>query len=445
MNSVSDLINSIKGIAGSGVTLSESIKQLDQYIRTMEPGDIVRSEPPLASAAPIAYDLWYLWCHANMMKNYHDGIDGDHFDYSSYISNNLSFLSALPGLKPVKTLRDLSKHLVGTPVKDRGFWEFREDYANNGVYWINSAVWEIVEPGRSFRYPSDGPKSFNVNDYVGYLTFPVGQLGVMEVISLLQETLMTGYTFSGGESPSEGYASRSASLPKTNEIPKVQSPPEMFPSMDSYEKDACYGRHLIEGAYLIPSEPVPSVNASNSSGLTAKALTPITDVEILASEVKTYPEDVRPKMWMRYWIHKDSVMPVPGEFIGILCKPMPAAPHVWWFQESSPILYAGNWMETRTLTSGVVASVTLEANRTDDGVGNQYSIKVQGCEITVDSTDFFSYAVGDRVAVMKIDTTAVSATTSFAWHDMVFLKSNDSKTIKSNYVIFPATFYKISH
>jgi hypothetical protein len=138
---------------------------------------------------------------------------------------------------------------------------------------------------------------------------------------------------------------------------------------------------------------------------------------------------------------------VPGEFLGILCRPVACPPHVWWFQESSPFLYAGNWVETGNLTSGVVTVVTLEADREDGGIGNQYNVKVQGCEIIVDATDFLLYAVGDRVAVLKLESTVASATKSFTWLDQYAFKETDSDVDKgrmhSTFLILPATYYKV--
>jgi hypothetical protein len=145
---------------------------------------------------------------------------------------------------------------------------------------------------------------------------------------------------------------------------------------------------------------------------------------------------------MRYWIHKDSTLPVPGEFIGILCRPVATPPHVWWFQESSPFLYAGNWMETGNLTSGVITAVTREANRTDGGIGDEYKVKIQGCEVTVYSTDFYTYSVGDRAAILKLDS-ATAATKSFTWLDQDPFLQTEENTVITDYVIIPATFYKI--
>jgi len=165
----------------------------------------------------------------------------------------------------------------------------------------------------------------------------------------------------------------------------------------------------------------------------------VQDVELFSSPMEKYTEDVKPKMWMRYWIHKSSQI-VPGEFVGILCKPNVAPPHVWWFQESSPFLYAGNWLETWNLTSGVVTEVTLEADRTDGQIGNQYKIKIQGCEVSIEASDFLLYSVGDRVAVVKMDSIETAPTKSFTWLDQPTFKKEHEGELVTNFIIIPATF-----
>ena len=169
----------------------------------------------------------------------------------------------------------------------------------------------------------------------------------MEVISVLQETDLTGYKFAAVDS-NGGYDPKLPAEVEDKDKPKTQSTPEMFPDMSDAGQNYCFGKHLIEEAYLTPD----AVSR---------------DVELFASEISGY--EVEPKFWMRYWINKDSKLPVPGEFIGILCRPVAAPPHVWWFQESAPFVYAGNWMETGTLTSGVVTVVTEEDDRDDEGIG----------------------------------------------------------------------------
>jgi hypothetical protein len=347
-------------------------------------------------------------------------------------------------------LRDLVKNLSERTYFDIYDMKWVTEWANNGIYWINTIAFEIWQNGLGQQYASDGPKGFKINDYVGYLTFPIGQLGVMEVISLIQETDLSGYDFEGVDALDNYLVKIPASDTLTDdEKPSLQSTPALFPDMKDANGNAlagenyCYGRHLIESAYLVPDEIVDSQNEKNSSGETAYAPNPKLDVELFSSKMKQYPEDVKPKKWMRYWIHKDSTLPVPGEFIGILCRPVACPPHVWWFQESSPFVYAGNWVETGNLTSGVVTVVTLEADRTDGKIGNQYRVKIQGCEVIIEASDFLVYAVGDRVAVLKLDSIVTAATKSFTWLDQPTFKSTDNLTEKITYLILPATFYKI--
>ena len=438
-------LESMKGLAGSGTVLSNAVRKLADFVGTMEPGDIVAGDN--ISAAPIGYDLWYLAFHQNMMQKYYDGTDFKYFKYDTYLSENLGFLSYLPGLKPMKVLTDMAKQLNIVPGTLSLFhfdvsmpWQ----YANNGVYWINTAFFEFRPEGLSFEYPSEGSPGFksNPNDYVGYIAFPIGQLGAMEVISLIQETELSGYAFAAYDGNDDYHALLPLTDPEDQYIPSVQSPPEMFPDMKDAGQAYCYGRHLIDGyGYCKPETPVANRNGNNSSGTTAYAPTASLDVELWADEIKDYGEDIKPKKWLRYWIHKDSTLPVPGEFIGILCRPLASPPHVWWFQESAPFLYAGNWMETQYLTSGLIVSVTLEADRTDGGVGNAYTVKIQGVSVIIYSTDFFSYSAGDRVAVLKTGSMTM-ATKAFSSFQQTSMKKVDEYVVKSTYVIIPATYYK---
>lgn len=426
---IARILESMKGVSGSGNALGEMVEKMSSFILTMEPGDYAQDNPRRTITAPVAYDLWYLFGHDNFMSHYYAEVNQDLKDYQPYLDDCFDFLKLLPGLKPLRVLRNLEQ-FVGEQIEDLPFWEpLRFQWTNNGIYWVNTAAFELWLKDLGMQYTSDGPKNFKPNDYVGYLSFPVGQLGVMEVISLIQETKIAGYTFAGCESPSSsGYEPKLPVVLEDKDKPSLQSTPEMFPDMKDAGQNYCYGKHLIESAYLVPEEAAqePAVNR---------------DVELLSSPMEKYIEDVKPKFWMRYWIHKESTLPVPGEFIGILCRPVACPPHVWWFQESSPFLYAGNWMETGNLTSGKVLEVKKEADRPAGSIGDEYLVLIQGCMVTIYPTDFFTYEVGERVAILKLDSTATKAEKSFTWLDQVTFKDTDENTVKEKYIIIPATFY----
>jgi len=421
------LIASMKGLAGSGNILSDLVGKIEGLIGMMEPGDFVQSDTGIKMAAPVASDVWYLFYHDNFLKKYYADMSEDfkHFKYGPYISVNLSFLSRLAGLKPLKVLTDLEQ--LSTDISQSVFGKlYSAEYEHNGIYWINTIAFELWGEGQGMQYASDGPDGYNPADYAGYISFPVGQLGVMEVISLLQETELSGYPFDAVKNNTL-YWPRLAADITDDKKPSLQSTPEIFPDMKDSNDNAlagqnyCFGTHLIESAYIKQDARV----------------------ELLSKKMEKYPETVEPKMWMRFWIKKTDTLPVPGEFIGILTRPVACPPHVWWFQESSPFLYAGNWMETNHFTSGVITAVTLEADRTDGGIGNEYTVKVQGCSIIAQATDFYDYKVGDRVAILKLDSTVSPATESFTWLNQTHLKAADEDTEKTNYIVVPCTFYKV--
>ncbi|MCK9311741.1 MAG: hypothetical protein M0P26_05635, partial [Bacteroidales bacterium] len=294
-NNIANLIASMKGLAGSGGVLGQAVKGMVDYLMTMEPGDIVRANPPTAIAAPIASDLWYLWYHANFLAKYYEGVsgfDGRHFDYNPYLVAQLGFLSILPGLKPLKVVCDLKQ--LTTDISTSVFGKlYHAEYANNGVYWINTMAFELCPVGISEQYPSGKPSG----DYVGYVTFPIGQLDAMEVVSLLQETDLSGYAFAAVEN----LATYHVKIPKNNgtllneEKPSLQTEYQIFPDAKNSNgnvlsgQNYCYGRHLIESAYIVPSVPKDSQNKLNSRGTTAYAPIPKLDVELFSKDTGKYP------------------------------------------------------------------------------------------------------------------------------------------------------------
>lgn len=441
MATIEQILESLKGITGTANVLAKATEKLGEAPHMMDPGDYVRKNPSKTMAAPVATDLWYLWTNVNMMAAYYPDLsanDQKYYDYTAYINENLSFLSLLPGLKPIKTVKDLKAQLSVDTYFDAYSMTIKNDWTNKGIYWINTLAFEFWTKKQGVQYPSVGSPNYkiNPNDYVGYITFPIGQLGAQEVISLLQETELMGYQFAAVDSLSNYYTKKAVTL-QDRDKPATQTTPALFPDMKDSNgnalvgKNYCYGRHLVENAYRIPTESLPGQNTDSPAGETYSQ--PVRDVELFSSDIKDYGENVKPKLWLRYWIHKDSTLPVPGEFIGILCRPVATPPHVWWFQESSPFLYAGNWMETSNLTSGIVTTVLSN---------NQYKVKVQGCEVILTSSDFFTYSAGDRVAILKIDSTAVLSTKSFRWLDQDPFINTEKGTEITDYVVIPFTFYK---
>ncbi len=144
-------------------------------------------------------------------------------------------------------------------------------------------------------------------------------------------------------------------------------------------------------------------------------------------------EDVLPHLWMRYYVKAEDTWPVPGEFIGLLCKPLSIPPHVWWFQETSPFLVSGNWFETSCYTSGIITEVL---DPEEDEAFCRYKIKVHGAEIVLAPSDFYEYAVGERVAIIR---STVTGENGFSWLDLAALEA--SEVLNLNMFIAPVSFY----
>ena len=192
-------------------------------------------------------------------------------------------------------------------------------------------------------------------------------------------------------------------------------------------KSLCPGVHLVEKGYALASR----------------------DAEYPAEPFEGY-DKILPLYSFRYYLRRDAKWPLPGEFIGLLAKPWPS--HVWWFQKTSPILYSGNWFETNHYTSGVITAILQPP---EGSFGLAYKCVVRGVEVCVASSDFYGYAVGDRVAIVRLnDLDRVTDRTkgNFKWKEMEDLiarekfdretPSNLPYIVNPNMMIVPMSFYK---
>jgi len=422
-----------KGAAGTGNLigqLARMVKPGDKTNIVVEPGDFVKSltgaGKPLAVSAPLAYDLWYLHNHVNLLTWMDEGASVE-----EYVSERLAFIReklASDGnvIYPMKGLTSTNQlyHMKAFP-----------EWVNEAKYFVQLLAFEIRVKGRAIQWDTNRThfiqvhKDINVNgvpmkmkatvteqlpleDFVGYLTFPIGQIGVMEQIAFFQENW----------SDAEGHPQY---RPDAEEKVFNPRPTQLFPPEESANTH-CYGDYLVEGYKRSEDQYYGQQLEIDCAGIPAPFYG---------------GKDVKPKGWLRLWIMRDDVFPAPGEFIGILCKPYPVPVHCWWFQESNPFLYAGNWVETGNLSSGIVKSVTLEADRTDGGVGDEYKILYRGIEITVYASDFHRYEVGERVAVLKVRSTAKKAERAFNFWDQKQYGEPAKGSASKDYMILPFTYF----
>lgn len=135
--------------------------------------------------------------------------------------------------------------------------------------------------------------------------------------------------------------------------------------------------------------------------------------------------------WARLYLTNDFTWPTPGEFLGMAVKPMPNKP--WYYQLKSPFLYTANWFETEYYSSGIVTTVYDEGDPAGIGtVGKTYEIRIkEQSGVLAKSSDFAVYAVGDRVALVKV---IDSANQSHKWTEL--------GDFTLTWVIYPITFYE---
>lgn len=350
------------------------------------PGDYVRvgsdESPGISLAAPIGYDVWYLFLTDNSILPFETWQDDKR---TIEILERLEpFLSQLQGIEPLRSLRnraDLERNLDVYAMN----WYFE----NAAPRIIKEMRYETILNGNTFKYSSPGMQS----NSVGYLAFPVGQLGVMEILSVIGESMTESDSFSisAEEAIVEGK--------------------EMMPPVHN-NRGYCIGTHLVEGGYLVQGK-----------------------TEYLADDFAGQAS-IEPHRWLRYWIDENDTWPMPGEFIALLAKP--ELYHVWWFQPTYPFLYSGNFFETEYYTSGIVQEVIAPAG---DELTNVYRVWIRGYEIYLRSSDFYEFEVGDRVPVIK---KIVELNNNFDWTLLEDGKNNDSSSATSpdeDWVIAPISFY----
>jgi len=402
------LLNRLKGVSPTGGLFGRIHKLSGKSTTVLEPGDYAMTDDIDASisrltGSPIAYDVWYLLPHRKNMIN--QGLLPADAVSDEYYGNQLGFVESALGVKPMAFCRDLDSF-----VYNDNDWLVHQGVPRWDVFsewFIHMLAYELWHPKQGIQHESNGPDNQgDRSQFVGYIAFPVGQLGVMEVISIFQETVIRDDDFT---------------LPGEEQAMTESTTDYFFSMANEYTgQNKCHGTHMIESAYLVPDDVKPNVEYLEVSHI---------------DDESVYP-DVRPMFWMRYWITRDEAFPVPGEFVGILVKPLGIPPHVWWYQRSNPFLYAGNWVETQCLTSGVVVS----SLSMPDG-STEYTVTVHGRDITLKTSDYMEYAVGDRVGILKKDAVPEQPMdTSFRWADMRFISELDM--IITTYVILPIQFYQ---
>jgi hypothetical protein len=160
-------------------------------------------------------------------------------------------------------------------------------------------------------------------------------------------------------------------------------------------------------------------------------------------------EEVLPHYWMRHWLRKDGQFPVPGELVCLLCKAQSVPPHCWWYQETNPFLYSGNFFETEYYTSGIVLAVIEDTGTEDDAggrifkatavseleqrtghgeyqvqlddeftweeIGTVYKVRVKNQDLYLRASDFAEYEIDTRVAIRKAPG---RRNENFMWHSL---------------------------
>lgn len=130
----------------------------------------------------------------------------------------------------------------------------------------------------------------------------------------------------------------------------------------------------------------------------------------------------------------EAKFPYPGEFFALAIRMMPDK--YWDTQESSPFLFAGNWLDTLYYSSGIIKEVQEPS---DTQPYKTYTVQWRKNTYTpAMATDFTEYEVGDRVVLLK---NVETEKTSQLWKDDDMNPDKNDDLTSGKWVIAPMMFY----
>lgn len=389
---------------------------------------------------PVAYDIWYLFYAGNILLK---GINRDEYQTDKEWIDELieekidRFFEAVdsnrpPKIKPLKQPKP--EENVDIPLDPNSMWGVMTRGFSGGVtpmdpltnsegltsdwpYAIKEARFETIVKARGggIYVGTENPKPFKVNDepywpskpgevdskthppipafgpkeptdeeYVGYIAFPVGPIGVMWQVGFATQTSLDNDC---------------AGIHPVDFSTTVLDGGKLLPPFQ-LDQTEVPGQLLMEKGYAVKDHTVIELTSERFDDVDNPPL----------------------HFWMRYWIRKDNDLFWPGEMVCLVVRPWPL--HCWWFQESAPFLYAGTWPETEFYTSGVIRCVLdpwyetgdpPDISKDDDegyydpaedeydfNVGSKlYVVLCKNEEIIVPSSDWLEYQEGDRVGLLK--------------------------------------------
>jgi len=333
---------------------------------------------------PIAYDIWYTFPAGNVLN-----FGGKTAEET--MAKLADFFEAVDDAKPLR--------LCESPPAP-------------GPYTIKQARFEVWQTDGGPNYSSVGPKS-TTNDYVGYVAFPVGPLGVMWNISVATQSSL-------------GENGTTSSVHPVDGSNGVLSGGLLLPPFE-LSVEQIFGEELMSKGWLTTDDSVAELYAEPFAG----------------------QDDFPKHKWLRYWIKPENTTIVPGEFVGLMCRPWPL--HCWWYQETAPFVYSGTWVETEFYTSGVVKEV-IEPEEGE--VGNRYRVWVKNEEIIVKSSDFLEYEEDEQIGLLKTwregeptvpggevgPAGATPGSGVFDWQGLTL--QNTGEALNTEWVIVPVSFFE---
>ena len=356
------LLNGVSGSPGGSVVdlgvHAASMHYLNDGATPMAVPHYVSNE--VTTSLPVASDVWYLFADDTVIPYVDRNSRQINEEKTRLLEEYL-----LPLLERIlNDLKPLRRPMRAVDIQNG---------VNNGRYTLKRMRFEAWNPRQSQRFPG-APSYYDrigshveINQTCAYLSFPVGPMGCMQVLSIVVPEVTvamrnTGqwsddFTLDVGGSRGHGWGG-------------------LFPHVVNSDDNRCVGLHIVESMY-IPASPQIEYPAPHYYG----------------SDEQTAHQ------WLRYYLKKDDVWPTPGTHVFMLGRPSPL--HCWWFQESSPLAFAGGVFETAYYTSATVVRTLTQAEAGVGVVGQILLVEIYGQQLYVRASDFYPYQDGERVALLK--------------------------------------------
>lgn len=296
-------------------------------------------------------------------------------------------------IKPVRILESTDDFTSGKP------------YILGCFYKISNIPYDTEKETLFKILPSKRLEKFS-GKLLGYIEFYIGAPDAMRSMYLVRETkgeISTVVDRSGDKSPNNLLP------PEVDLNTDIEIPDEVIKLTD---RNVSMDERVVIG----------DINGFYVYDKGAKKYKKLEEQE--GSEDKTYFK-------LRYYLTNEDKYPIAGELIAIAVIPMYHRGNKWFYQDTSPFIFSGQWIDTTFYSSGVVKEIIGEG---------KYKVICKDKEVIAEASDFKEYKVDERVALVIKDN--IGSNEQYMTAEK--LKKLEELKGEGDYKIVPFSFYEES-